>query len=358
LSVYSHPKKVKGRRWPAVAGMLLVLVLGLILWIGWDAGAGTHAAAMAEQPEAAETRTPASGSLKAAPEKPALLRLAASQAPGSSPAPEETPERRPPYPAGSADYAPSARPDGRTVAPKEDLCFWGMDLLDTGAKIHRCRFRTGTGQLLPDYDWGLPVPESEAVEQDYFSDAVFIGNSLAQGFMLYAGLKTADQFAVQSITVNNIGTEKVIRDEEGGFISILDAMARNQYGKVFVMLGINELSWAGKDTFYTQYAALIDLLRELEPDAELFLQSMTPVTAQESETSTVFTNDRIHEYNEVIRQLAEDKEAHYLYVFDALADDTGCLPAGSSSDGIHPYSKYYAQWLDYLLTHTVTEVKR
>ena len=63
-------------------------------------------------------------------------------------------------------------------------------------------------------------------------------------------------------------------------------------------------------------------------------------------------------YAEMGRQLAEDKETHYLYVFDALADETGCLPAGSSSDGIHPYSKYYAQWLDYLLTHTVTEVKR
>ncbi len=339
--------------------MFLLLALGLVLWIGGDAGAGTHAAAMAGQPETPEIRTPAADAPKAAPEEPALLRLAASEEEEApAPAPEETPERRPPYPAGSTDYAPSARPDGRTVAPKADLCFWGMDLIDTGAKIHRCRFRSGSGQLLPDYDWGLPVPASEAVEQDYFSDAVFIGNSLAQGFMLYAGLKTADQFAVQSITVNNIGSEKVIRDDNGGFISILDAMARKQYGKVFVMLGINELSWAGKDTFYTQYAALIDLLRELEPGAEIFLQSMTPVTAQESETSTVFTNDRIHEYNEVIRQLAEDKEAHYLYVFDALADDTGCLPAGSSSDGIHPYSNYYPQWLTYLQTHTVTEVKR
>ncbi len=338
--------------------MLLVLVLGLILWIGWDAGAGSHAAAVAGQLESPETRPPASAASKSAPAEAVLLRLAASDEEDPAPAPEGTPERLPPYPAGSVDYVPSARPDGWTVAPKADLCFWGMDLIDAGAKIHRCRFRTGGGQLLPDYDWGLPVPESEAVEQDYFSDAVFIGNSLAQGFMLYAGLKTADQYAVQSITVNNIGSEKVIRDDNGGFISILDAMARKQYGKVFVMLGINELSWAGKDTFYTKYAELIDLLRELEPGAEIFLQSMTPVTAKESETSTVFTNDRIHEYNEVIRQLAEDKEAHYLYVFDALADDTGCLPAGSSSDGIHPYSNYYPQWLTYLQTHTVTEVKR
>ena len=85
---------------------------------------------------------------------------------------------------------------------------------------------------------------------------------------------------------------------------------------------------------------------------------MPPVSEQESRYSPTFNISRIHEYNEVIRQLAEDKEAHYLYVFDSLADDTGFLPAGTSEDGIHPYGKYYPQWLDYLKTHTVLEVRR
>ncbi len=335
---------------------MLLLALGLMFWLGRGQGLSALAGAAPPQTETVETAETAGKTVTDR----ALVLLAALRAPEpvSEPAASAAPEKPALPMAGDLVYAAAARPDGRTVEPREGLCFWGMDLLDAGAKIHRCRFRTGGGQLLPDYEWGLPVPESEAVEQEYFSDAVFIGNSLAQGFMLYAGLKTADQFAVQSITVSNIGKEKVIRDDEGSFISILDAMARKSYRKVFVMLGINELSWAGKDTFYSLYAELIDQLRELEPEAEIYLQSMTPVTAEESNSSTTFTNQRIHEYNEVIRQLAEDKEVHYLYVFDALADDTGCLPEGSSSDGIHPYSKYYPQWLTYLQTHTVTEVKR
>ncbi len=279
--------------------------------------------------------------------------------PQPSPTPEPTPEPSPqPTPPGSGVYAASARPDGNAVTPKDDQCYWGMELLDAGAQAHRCRFKTGSGQLLPDYAYGDQVPESEAVEPDFFSDSVFIGNSLAQGFMLYGGLKTADMFAVQSISVANIGTEKVINTGGGNFITILDAMARKSYRKVFIMLGINELSWASKETFYTNYSNLIDKIRELEPEAELYLQSMTPVTARQSDNSTTFTNPRILEYNEVIRQLAADKEAHYVYVFDAFADEDGCLPAGSSDDGIHPYPKYYAQWLTYLETHTVMEVKR
>ena len=316
--------------------MLLVLGVVLCLW----AGLGQ---------EHAEAAAPV--------ETPLMLRSAVMPAAAPEPLPTPSPEPSP-TPPGSGVYAASARPDGNAVTPKDDQCYWGMELLDVGAQVHRCRFKSGSGQLLLDYDYGVAVPESEPVGQDWFSDAVFIGNSLEQGFMLYAGLKTADMFAVQSISVANIATDHVINAGGGTYLTILDAMAQKSYRKVFVMLGINELSWATKESFYTRYSGVIDKIRELEPEAEIYLQSITPVTALQSDTSTTFNNPRIHEYNEVIRQLAEDKEAHYLYVFDALADEDGCLPAGSSDDGIHPYPKYYPQWLTYLESHTVTEVKR
>ena len=344
--------KKRSGRWPTVLGMLLVLGAVLFLWAGF----GRDSAAAAEPSPAPEMVVtlraavlPAGGEVRS-PD-------GGEPIPTATPAP--TPEPKPaPTPPGSGVYAASARPDGNAVTPKEDLCYWGMELLDAGAQAHRCRFVSGSGSLLLDYDWGVEVPESEAVGPEWFSDAVFIGNSLEQGFMLYAGLKTADKFAVQSISVANIGTDRVINAGGGSFITILDAMSRKSYRKVFVMLGINELSWASKETFYSKYSDLIDKIRELEPEAELYLQSMTPVTKRQSDASTTFTNPRIHEYNEVIRQLAKDKEAHYLYVFDAFADEEGCLPPGSSDDGIHPYPKYYPQWLTYLETHTVTEVKR
>ena len=349
MSVSGHEKQVKKRsgRLVPMLGMLLVLCAVLCLWIGLGRDS-------AEAAEAEPTALAVS------------LRAAGAMLPGGGEAqaeatPEPTPQPTPepvPTPPGSGVFAPSARPDGNAVTPKDDLCYWGMELLDAGAQAHRCRFVSGSGSLLLDYDYGTAVPESEAVGTDWFSDAVFIGNSLAQGFMLYGGLKTADMFAVQSISVANIGTDHVINVGGGNYLTILDAMARKSYRKVFVMLGVNELSWASKETFYTKYSNLIDKIRELEPEAELYLQSMTPVTARQSDNSTTFTNPRIHEYNEVIRQLSEDKEAHYVYVFDAFVDETGCLPAGSSDDGIHPYPKYYPQWLTYLETHTVTEVQR
>jgi len=315
--------------------MVLLLAAGFFLWY-WLETPGAAAAP-------AEGRSPD---------------IAGEELSSSLQTPEPTPDIPVQTPPARGEFEADPRPDGYTVEVKAGLSYWGMNQVDASARIHRCRFQSGSGQLLPDYVWGGEVPETEPVTEDYFDDAVFIGNSLAQGFMLYAGLTHGDQFAVQSISVDNIGSERVINEGGGSYITILDAVSRKSYGKVFVMLGINELSWLGKEEFYTHYAALIDTLRELQPDAELYLQSMTPVSEQKSRYSPTFGISRIHEYNEVIRQLAEDKEAHYLYIFDAFVDDTGYLPAGTSEDGIHPYGIYYAQWLDYLKTHTVLEVKR
>ena len=282
----------------------------------------------------------------------------------SSPPSEQQPSAPPtaepaatPPPARVKVYSLRTWPNGLTLYPDPELMIWGVDTIPQEAESRRCRFAAGNGSLLLEYGWGDLVPESQPVEDDFFSDTVFIGNSLEQGFMIYSGLTTADMFATQSITVSNIFYEKAVNAGDGEYITILDAVARKSYRKVYIMLGLNEISYRAAD-FTRQYGRLLDKLRELQPEAELYLQSMTPVTARQSESGSVFNNERIREYNELIRALAGEKKAHYLHVFDSLADEDGALPAGSSFDGIHPYGKYYKQWYDYLKSHTVVEVKK
>ena len=341
MSGHKHGKQSKRRtlRWLPAAGMLTLFALGLLVW---------KPAAKTPEPVNGQTVIPVTET-----EPPVTFSGAENVALRVMSTPEPIP-----VPAGTGRYVSDGRTDGYAVSPRADACWPGMSDLAEAAQQHTCRFMSGSGELLPDYDFGEAVPESQPVEDSFFSDSVFIGNSLEQGFMLYAGLRTADIFATQSINVTNIYFTKVVEDEEAGMLTLLEAMARKQYAKVFVMLGVNELSYATKDSFYNEYAQLIDDIREMEPGAAIFLQSITPVSAKENEASTVFNNKRIHEFNEIIQQLAADKEAHYLHVYDALADEEGCLPEGSSDDGIHPYPKYYSRWLAYLRSHTVTEVIR
>ncbi len=66
--------------------------------------------------------------------------------------------------------------------------------LNKSARLKNC-FVSGSGNPLSGYSWGCDIPETEAVDGDYFADTVFIGNSIEEGFMIYSGLTTADFYA-------------------------------------------------------------------------------------------------------------------------------------------------------------------
>ena len=100
--------------------------------------------------------------------------------------------------------------------------------------------------------------------------------------------------------------------------------------------------------------AVIDRLKEDHPDAEIYLQNILPVGTKQEEKHNYVNNERIAEYNQVIRVLAEQKECFYLDVASAVTDEAGRLRADWTYDGVHLYIKGSQAWLDYLKTHTVS----
>jgi lysophospholipase L1-like esterase len=218
------------------------------------------------------------------------------------------------------------------------------------------RFVSATGLPLPDYDYGKPVPESRAAEDDFFADTVFLGDSRTEGFRLYSGLKSADILAAKCISVMNIFSEDVISDGSGGYVSIMDALGWNTYTKVYVMLGINELGF-NPDTFIEKYASVVDAIREIQPGAEIYLQAIIPVTQETDNSGSLFTNSRICLFNTGIADLAAQKGLHYIDTFSALCNEEGFLPDEASFDGIHLYKDFCAVWLSYLKTHTAVSCR-
>ena len=265
--------------------------------------------------------------------------------------------------------APAPTPEPLIIEQPLEVCVpvWANIpfLYDSDAKLgdnsgnegHSSKFLSGCGQMLDGYTWGNDVPETKAVDDDFFSDTAFIGNSLEEGFMLYSKLSTPDYFATKSITVVNIYTEKVVNTGGGTYITIMDALAKKPYKKVYILLGLNEIGYK-TDEITRRFSGLIDDIRKIQPKAEIYLQSLTPVTKEQSSSGSIFNNNSIKMLNETLKLLAAEKKIHFIYIYEALANSEGCLPSEASQDGIHPYSKYYMQWRDYLKTHTVTEAKK
>lgn len=200
-----------------------------------------------------------------------------------------------------------------------------------------------------------PVPETEPVEDTYFDDAVFLGDSRTEGLFLYSGLKHGHAYTAVGATVESVFTKKNWETESGEKIPLLDAVAAQDCGKIYIMLGINELGWTKTSTFHDQYAKLIDRLREDHPGARVVLQSIPPVSAKQDAKQTYVNNERILVYNEAIRALAEEKECFFLDVAECLTGGDGVLPVKQTTDGIHFNVSGCGTWLNYLRTHSLGE---
>lgn len=202
------------------------------------------------------------------------------------------------------------------------------------------------------YDYSVPVPQGEAVDNNWFSDAAFLGDSLTDGLLLYSDIRGAANLSYKGLTVQSVRTDKVIR-LDGQKYTPLEALGQKTYGKVYILLGINELGWYNDQRFYDCYAQLIDLVRADQPDAQIYLQTLLPVTAEKSESHEWLKNEKIAVYNDLIAQLAAEKEVYLVDAHAALADENGVLPAEESTDGVHLTKSGYQSWADYLRTHTV-----
>lgn len=207
-----------------------------------------------------------------------------------------------------------------------------------------------TAEFLPE-PWSADVPVSAAVEDTYFETAAFLGDSRTEGFRLYSGLDFGSYYYAVGATVESVFTKPV--ETAAGEMPLLDAMAEGMFDKIYVMLGVNELGWKGTELFCSQYAALIDRLRQDHPDAEIVLQSILPVGLRQEEKGTYVNNRRIEEYNEVIRLLAAEKACWYLELGPTVSDETGFLREDWSYDGVHLNGRGCRAWLEELRIHPV-----
>jgi hypothetical protein len=191
---------------------------------------------------------------------------------------------------------------------------------------------------------------SATVDDKWFSDAMFIGDSLTHGLSLYSGLKTPKYYYSTGVSLYSVETVQ-LETPSGQYCKLPDALKNNKFGKIYILLGINQLG-SNRDSYYTDYADLIDLIRQYQKDAVIYLQSLLPVSRAKDAGSTVFTKERVLLFNEAIKKLAEDKNAVYVDIYSAFADEDGFLPENETWDGVHLNSNQYKIWVDYLKTHT------
>lgn len=215
---------------------------------------------------------------------------------------------------------------------------------------------------VPAFDFTQPAPETAAVEDDWFSDAVFIGDSRTDGLRLYSGIRGADFLAYKSLMIFHVvGNDRVDQkavplNGVGDKKTVLEWLDEKQYAKVYLMFGVNELGYGDDGAFTDAFSRTVDEIRARQPEAVIYIQSLVPIEpekAHKTNPASWLNNDNVARYNGLLRQVCADKGVVYVDVAAALVNEDGNLPPEGTTDGIHFTRSWYEKWYDCLKTHTV-----
>lgn len=196
------------------------------------------------------------------------------------------------------------------------------------------------------------------VGNDYFADAIFFGDSISTGIPPYLEeMAEVPVIALQGINpVNAVTVEREFIPGEGNQTMLKAAERYGSRNKVYILLGGNGLG-SDLESFINGYTAFVEAVKVQYPKATIYLQGMTPVTADATQTypnlGTGDVNGKIYEYNLAIMEMAKAQGVQYLDIASVFVNENGQLPQEASpSDGMHFGAEYYNKWLDYLKTHT------
>ena len=206
------------------------------------------------------------------------------------------------------------------------------------------------------YDFSQPAPERAAVDNSYFDDAAFIGDSRTDGFMIYSGIGTGKNLTSNGLSIFKLAEKKALTID-GKKYTLLEALALEEYQKVYLSLGVNELGYYDDNGFFASYCTAIDEIRRLQPNAVIYIQGLIPLNEGQIEEHNGnrynLTNDHLRVFNDLMRQAAEEKQVVFLDLYSEFVNENNELPEEASRDGVHLSKEYCQRWLAYLKTHTV-----
>lgn len=196
-----------------------------------------------------------------------------------------------------------------------------------------------------------PIITFEKVDDSYFKDALFIGDSRTVGIKEYGKLKQATYFCDTGMSIYNIYSKKLSVSGVGK-VDIKKLLSTKKYGKIYIMLGINEIG-NSLDTNTKKFKEVIQYIRKAQPDAIIVIQANLHVTKQKSDAGETFSNKRIDKYNKRLSKIADNNKIFYLDANEIFDDGNGNMKKVYTGDNVHLYAKYYVNWTNYIKEHAV-----
>lgn len=195
----------------------------------------------------------------------------------------------------------------------------------------------------------------EKADDKYFSDAAFIGDSRMLGLCDYSGLKDkADFYCETGFSVYKWTKGATITFQNTGkAVDLKSALKKKTYGKVYLMVGMNDLGYGNSELFAGWLKKMIDMIKETQPKAIIYLMGNLHLSKKVNDPKTTYNNINVNDKNVSMALLADGVTTFYLDPNSIFTDKNGYLKNDLTSDGCHIYGYCYKDWVDFIKEHAV-----
>ncbi|MEG0767483.1 MAG: GDSL-type esterase/lipase family protein, partial [Clostridia bacterium] len=198
---------------------------------------------------------------------------------------------------------------------------------------------------------GYPTPETparERVADDYFAEAVLVGDSLSEPFGLYESMPPCTVLSVIGISARTALTNSLF-EIDGQRCTLQTKLWQLQPRVLYLWMGSNGVDAKDEVRVLEDYGRLLDQLLPGLPHTLVYLMAIPPVKRMTQEKHPSYTNKRVLAFNHGLRDLAQRYHVYYLPVDTLLMNEKGLLDSAySAGDGIHLREPAYMLLSDYL----------
>ena len=186
----------------------------------------------------------------------------------------------------------------------------------------------------------------------------FRSENISEGSIFFVGNSIIEGGNWKKLLNNN----KIINRGIGGDITYgvlnrLEEITTRKPSKVFILVGINDLS---KNIPIAEiignYRKIINKLSSSNPDVEIYIHSLLPVNPHVKNFPSGYEKSKeIFEINERIKELSKEINIRFINLFPLFKDNQNLLKKELTTDGLHLNAGGYLIWTNFLLNEKIID---
>jgi len=188
-------------------------------------------------------------------------------------------------------------------------------------------------------NWELKVGQFKSFPNSS-KDIIFLGNSITAGVDWMELLERTD--------VRNRG---ISGDISFGVLERLNEVTEGKPSKVFILIGINDISRNIPDSFIVgNYKKIIERIKKESPLTKIYFQTLLPVNNEFTQFKNHYNKDEHILYiNEELKKLAAKEKITLIDLYPHFLSADKKLDKKYTIDGLHLNAEGYKVWKDILM---------